>query len=338
MSVGSYLSRRLLASIIVLVGVSIVIFLLARIMPGDPARVALGPTATAEMVERLRDRLHLNDSIPTQYYYFLEGLTEGDLGLSLYTNRPVVTDLAEFFPATFELVLYAGLFMVLAGVPLGILSARHRDTVADNVARVIALLGVVTPTFVWAIFLMLLFAFALDLLPVIGRLSEGVEPPPTVTGLYTVDALIAGQFSTFLDAIVHLLLPAVALALTGMGQAARLTRTNMVESFQKPFIEFARAFSYGEREMALKYALRPAMIPTLTILGLDFAVMLGNAFLVEAVFLWGGMAQYGIEAILHKDLNAIVGIVLVIATFFLIVNVVIDLVVAYLNPRIRLAA
>ena len=338
MSVGVYLSRRLIASIVVLVGVSIVIFLLARIMPGDPARVALGPTATPEMVERLRERLHLNDSVPAQYYYFLEGLSEGDLGLSLYTNRPVVTDLAEFFPATFELVLYAGLFMVLAGLPLGILAARHRDTVTDNVARVIALLGVVTPTFVWAIFLMLLFAFALDLLPVIGRLSEGLAPPPIVTGLYTVDALLAGQFSTFVNAIVHLILPAVALGLTGMGQAARLTRTNMVESFQQPYIELARAYNYGERELALKYALRPAMIPTLTILGLDFAVMLGNAFLVEAVFVWGGMAQYGIEAILHKDLNAIVGTVLVIATFFLIVNVVIDLVVAYLNPRIRLIA
>ena len=338
MSIGGYLLRRLFTSVIVLIGVSIVIFFIARVIPGDPARFALGPMASPEMVERLRERLHLNESVPVQYYYFLEGLTEGDLGISLYSNRPVVTDLAQFFPATFELVLYAGLFMVLAGVPLGILAARHRDTLTDNVARVVALLGVVTPTFVWAIFLMLIFAFALDLLPVIGRLSEGIEAPPRITGLYTFDALAAGQFAVFADALVHLILPAVALALTGMGQAARLTRTNMVESFGRPYIEFARAYGYGERETAFKYALRPAMIPTLTVLGLDFAVMLGNAFLVEAVFVWGGMAQYGIEAILRKDLNAIVGTVLVIGTFFLIVNVIIDLVVAYLNPRIRLTA
>ena len=337
MSVARYLSRRLLASVIVLIGVSIVIFLLARLIPGDTARIAAGARATADMVERIRERLHLDESLPVQYYYFLKGLSEGDLGLSIYSNRPVVVDIAEFFPATFELVLFSGLVMVLIGVPLGIVAARHRDGLTDNVARVVALLGVVTPTFVWAIFLMLLFSFALDLLPTIGRLSDNVAPPPRITGLYTIDALAAGQFAVFADAAAHLILPAVALALTGMGQAARLTRTNMVESFQRPYAEFARAYNFSEREMAFKYALKPAMIPTLTILGLDFAVMLGNAFLVETVFGIGGMARYGIEAIMHKDLNGIIGTVLVIATFFLIVNVIIDLVVAYLNPRVRLA-
>ncbi len=337
MSIGRYLFRRFLASIIVLFGVSIVIFLMARLIPGDTARIAAGPRATAEMVENIRARLHLDESLPMQYYYFLKGLSEGDLGMSIYTNRAVVRDIAEFFPATFELVLVSGLVMVLVGVPLGILSARYRDGLTDNVARVVALLGVVTPTFVWAIFLMLLFSFALDLLPTIGRLSDGVTPPPRITGLYTVDALVAGQLAVFWDAAIHLILPAVALALTGMGQAARLTRTNMIESFQRPYSEFARAYNFSEREMAFKYALKPAMIPTLTILGLDFAVMLGNAFLVETVFGIGGMARYGIDAIMHKDLNGIIGTVLVIATFFLIVNVVIDLVVAFLNPRVRLA-
>ena len=339
MSVGRYLSRRFIASIIVLIGVSIVIFLLARLIPGDTARIAAGPRATPEMVEMLRARLHLDESLPVQYYYFLKGLvTEGDLGMSIYTNRAVTTDIVEFFPATFELVLFSGLFMVLIGVPLGILSARHRDGLTDNVARVVALLGVVTPTFVWAIFLMLAFAYAIDLFPTIGRLSDGVTPPPRITGIYTIDALAAGQLAVFADAALHLILPSFALALTGMGQAARLTRTNMIESFQRPYSEFARAYNFGPQEMAFKYALKPAMIPTLTILGLDFSVMLGNAFLVEMVFGIGGMARYGVDAIMHKDLNGIIGTVLVIATFFLIVNVIIDLVVAYLNPRVRLAA
>ena len=153
MPLTKYFLNRIWASIFVLFGVSVLIFLIARAIPGDPARMALGPRASAEMVEQLRDRLHLNDSIPVQYYHFLRGVTEGDLGMSLYTKRPVVQDLAEYFPATFELVLFAGLIMVMVGIPLGILSARHQDRLTDNVARIIALLGVVTPTFVWAIFL-----------------------------------------------------------------------------------------------------------------------------------------------------------------------------------------
>jgi len=171
-SVGRYLSRRFIASIIVLIGVSIVIFLLARLIPGDTARIAAGPRATPEMVELLRARLHLDESLPVPDSYFLKGLvTEGDLGMSIYTNRAVTIDIVEFFPATFELVLFSGLFMVLIGVPLGILSARHRDGLTDNIARVVALLGVVTPTFVWAIFLMLAFAYAIDLFPTITNLA-----------------------------------------------------------------------------------------------------------------------------------------------------------------------
>jgi len=331
-----YFLKRIGASIFVLFGVSIVIFLIARAIPGDPARMALGPRASSEMVEQLRERLHLNDSIPVQYYHFLRGVSEGDLGISLYTKRPVVKDLAEYFPATFELVIFSGLIMVGVGIPLGIISARHQDRLTDSVARIFALLGVVTPTFVWAIFFMLIFAYWLDFLPIMGRLSETVSPPPHVTGMYAFDALFAGQWHTFKDALSHIVMPAGALALSGLGQAARLTRTNMLESFGRPYIEMARAYNFSELQTSLKYALKPAMIPTLTILGLDFAVMLGNAFLVEKVFAWGGLAQYGVEAIFYKDLNAIVGTVLVIAMFFLIVNMIIDLVVAYLNPRIRL--
>jgi len=331
-----YFLNRIWASIFVLFGVSVLIFLIARAIPGDPARMALGPRASTEMVEQLRDRLHLNDSIPVQYYHFLRGVTEGDLGMSLYTKRPVVQDLAEYFPATFELVLFAGLIMVMVGIPLGILSARHQDRLTDNVARIIALLGVVTPTFVWAIFFMLIFAYVLDILPVMGRLGETVDPPPHITGMYVFDSILAGQWQTCKDALIHMIMPAAALALSGLGQAARLTRTNMLESFGRPYTEMARAYNFTEMQTSMKYALRPAMIPTLTILGLDFAVMLGNAFLVEEVFAWGGLAQYCVSAIFYKDLNGIVGTVLVISMFFLLVNMIIDLIVAYLNPRIRL--
>lgn len=331
----AYLAKRLAIAVFVLFGVSIVIFLVARVIPGDPARVALGPLATSEQVALLRQRLHLDDPLPVQYWHFLTGVLQGDFGRSLYTQRAVTTDLAQFAPATIELVLASALLMMLVGIPLGVAAAHYRDRPMDHGARIVALLGIVTPNFVWAIILVLIFSYALGIMPVIGRLPAGVIPPPHVTGLYTVDALIAGDLAKFGQAVKHLTLPAIALALSGIGQAARLTRSNMLQSYGQDYIKLARAYGFSERSVALKYALRPALIPTLTILGLDFASKLGNAFLIEAVFSWPGMARYGVSAILNKDLNAIVGTVMVIAVAFVLINLVIDVLVTYLDPRIR---
>ena len=333
-----FLLNRVVSMALVLFGVSVLIFAIARVIPGDPARIALGPLASAEQVERLRERLHLNEPLPVQYYEFLKGVFRGDLGISLYTNRAVVTDLVSFLPATLELVLVAGLLMVVIGVPLGVMAGRNRDGPVDNISRIVSLMGVVTPSFVWAIFLMLLFSFALGVLPVAGRISESVALPEPITGLILLDSLIRGHWSIFGDALAHIVLPALALAAAGIGQAARLTRANVAEAFNRQYVELARAFNFGELKLAAVYVLRPALIPTLTILGLDFAAMLGNAFLVEAVFGWPGVARYGVQAILHKDLNGIVGTVLVISMMFLMVNMVVDLTVAFLNPRIRLGA
>lgn len=330
-----YLGRRLLISVSVLFGVSILIFVIARVIPGDPARIALGPLASQEQVESLRQELYLDRPLPLQYLEFVKRLLQGDLGMSLYTKRAVTTDLAEFFPATLELVLVGGVLMVLVGLPLGIFAAYYRNRWPDNLARILSLLGVVTPSFVWAIFLILVFAYWVAVLPVAGRLGDAFLPPPRVSGMVTLDALLAGRWATFWDALQHMILPATALAMAGLGQAARLTRANMIETYGKPYIEMARAFGIRESTIAFKYALRPAMIPTLTILGLDLAAMLGGAFLVEAVFNWPGMARYAVQAIIRKDLNAIVGTTLVIAAFFLLINIVVDLIVGYLNPRIR---
>lgn len=331
----SFIGRRLLASIGVLIGVSIVIFVIARVIPGDPARIALGPMANEAQVQNLRQQLYLDQPLPLQYVEFVKRLVQGDLGISLYTNRPVTAELAQSFPATLELVLIAGLLMVVLGIPMGILAAYFRNKWPDAATRIISLLGVTTPSFVWAIFLMLLFSYALGWLPTLGRISFGTQPPPTITGLFTVDSILTGRWGTFWNAFKHLLLPASALALSGLGQAARLTRANMLETYSKPYVEMARAFGVRERTVAMKYALRPAMIPTLTVLGLDFAAMLGNAFLVEIVFGWPGMARYAVQTMLHKDLNGIVGVTLVIAAVFLVVNLIVDLLVGWINPRIR---
>lgn len=327
---------RLATSVLVLWGVSVLIFAIARVIPGNPARIALGPSATPEQVEKLGKALHLDAPMWEQYGYFLRDLARGDLGISLYTNRPVLTDIAQFLPATLELVFVAGFLMVVIGMPLGILSARYRGGPVDNLIRVISLLTVSAPGFVWAVILMLLFAFFFPIFPIAGRISDSFSIP-SVTGSIILDTLIAGDLAAFADAAHHIVLPAFALSLSGIGQAARLTRANMVETYEKPYVEMARSYGFPERRIANRYAFRPSLIPSLTIIGLDFASMLGNAFLVEAVYAWPGLSRYGVAVILRKDLNAIVGTVLIISATFLIVNIIVDLLIAIINPRIRLS-
>ena len=317
-----------------LIGVSMLIFAIARIIPGDPARIALGPNATPEQVANLRAAMHLDEPLVVQYGHFLADVSRGDLGTSLYTNRPVTVDIVQFLPATLELVLVAGVIMVALGLPLGILAARHRGRWPDHLVRIFALLTVSAPSFVWAVILMLLFAFYLPIFPIAGRISDIYEIE-RVTGFLTIDTLLAGNVAAFGDALSHIVLPAVALALSGIGQAARLTRANMVETYEKPYIEMAEAYGFFPSRIARVYAFKPSLIPSLTIIGLDFAAMLGNAFLVEAVFAWPGLSRYGVAVILRKDLNAIMGTVLIIALTFLIVNIIVDLLIAFLNPRIR---
>jgi len=328
------LVRRIGISVVVLIGVSMLIFAIARIIPGDPARIALGPNATAEQIAKLRGEMHLDENIVIQYGFFIKDLVSGDLGTSLYTNRPVSLYIAQFLPATLELVFLSGIIMVGLGLPLGILAARFRNKWPDHLVRALALLTVSAPSFVWAVILMLLFAYYLPLFPIAGRLSD-IYDIERVTGFLTVDTLIAGNFAAFFDVWHHLILPAVALALSGIGQAARLTRANMVETYEKPYIEMAQAYGFFPHRIARLYAFKPSLIPSLTIIGLDFAAMLGNAFLVEAVFAWPGLSRYGVNVILRKDLNAIMGTVLIIALTFLIVNIIVDLFIAVLNPRIR---
>jgi peptide/nickel transport system permease protein len=334
LSTSQYFIKRVFISIIVFFGVSIVIFCLARLIPGDPARIALGPFATKEMVEQYREALHLNESIFIQYKIFIINLFQGDLGISTYTKRPVLVDLISYFPATLELVLMSGTLMILIGMPLGILSGKFRDTFIDHIARIFSLLGVVTPSFLWAIILMLCFAYLIPIFPVAERMDERLTPPTIVTGLLLIDSLLEGNFKVFADAFSHLILPALAIAMPAIGNVARLTRTNLSDVYDKQYIEFARSYSYSELKIATKFALKPASIPTVTIIGLDFALMLGNAFLVETVFVWPGMAKYGVEVILAKDLNGIVATVLIITFFYLIINMLVDFIVLLLNPRI----
>ncbi len=334
----SFILHRALHSIFVLLGLSIVIFVIARVMPGDPARMAVGARAPQWVVDNIREQMHLNDPLPLQYVYWLTDAVQGKFGISLVTRRDVAIDIRETFPATLELALFAGVLMGTFGILLGTISARHKDGWIDNFVRILSYLGVVTPSFIFAIIFMLVFGYGLRWFPTIGRLSEGLARPPTVTGLLTVDALLAGNLAVFWNALKHLVLPAVALAMGGMAQEARITRSSMSDNLQKDYIAAERALGVPERMVAGRFLLKPSLIPTISILGLDFAATLGNAFLVELIFNWPGISRYGINAMLRKDLNAISAVILVLGVVFILVNIVVDLVVAQLDPRIRLSA
>ena len=334
----SFILNRALHSIFVLLGLSVVIFTISRVMPGDPARMAVGSRAPQWVVDNIREQMHLNDSLPVQYFYWLTDALHGDFGISLVTRRDVAQDIREFFPATLELALFAGVMMGVLGITLGTISARHKDKWVDNVVRVLSYLGVVTPSFVFAIIFLLVFGYVLDWFPTMGRLSDSLTRPPVVTGLMTVDALLAGDLAVFWDAVHHLVLPATALAMGGIAQEARITRATMSDNLMKDYIGAERALGVPERVIMGKFLLKPSLIPTISILGLDFAATMSNAFLVELIFVWPGLSRYGINAMLRKDLNAIAAVIMVLGVVFILVNILVDVVVVQLDPRIRLSA
>ena len=335
MQFANYLVRRLVYSVFVMLGLSIVIFFIARLLPGDPARLALGPFASQEQVENLRHLMGMDKPLHLQYWMYITGIFKGDFGLSFQTRRNVLLDIQHYLPATVELVSCAILWVLLLGVPLGVLAARYKDSWPDNLVRVITFVGVAVPPFVVGLILQLIFSYLLGILPTTGRLTLTVSPPPPRTGFYLIDSLFAGEFYTFLDALKHIILPSFAVAMTGIGQIARLTRAGMSDVASQDYIESARGFGIPGRLIALKYMLRPALVPPLTIMGLTFASELSNAFLVETVFAWPGLAKYGIRAILRKDFNAVMGVVLVVGFAFVVINFIVDVLAGLIDPRIR---
>ena len=329
-----YILHRLLWSVFVLFGLSILIFCIARVIPGDAATMALGTRATEEAKELYREQNHLNEPIPVQYVYWLKSAVQGDFGQSTQTRRAVSSDVAEFLPATLELILFAAILEIVGGLLLGVLCARYAGSWFDNLIRVVSYVGISVPAFVWAILFMLTFSFLIPILPTIGRISAGITVP-SVTGFLLIDSLIAGNFQAFGDVLKHLIMPGTALALAGIAQSARITRGSMLENVEKDYVGSEIASGMPLRRVYARYILRPAASPTVAIIALDIAAMLGNAFLVEVIYSYPGISKYGINAILNKDLNAIVAVVLVIGVTFLIVNILVDIISSILDPRIR---
>jgi peptide/nickel transport system permease protein len=320
--------------VLVMLGLSMLIFVLVRAIPGDPARMALGPESSPEQVQNLRRELALDRPLPVQYYLFIKGIFDGKMGMSLVTMRDVSKDLVQRYPATVELVFTALFLAIILGVPFGVISALHKDRFIDHVSRLFAFTGLSLPRYWIGLMLQLLISFQLGWLPFIGRIT-GV-PPDHITGLYLVDSLLTGNLTAFGDSLRHILLPAITLALSPMAQIVRLCRANMIEQLRKDYSIVARINGMPENLNIYKYMLKNALTSVLTITGLIAGWMIGNAFLVEAVFAWPGVAFYGINSVIRKDFNAVVGVTLLVGLGYSIINFIVDLLYGYLDPRIRL--
>ncbi|MFD1647938.1 ABC transporter permease [Haloarchaeobius litoreus] len=330
----SYLIKRGLSTIPMFVGLSVLIFTLARVIPGRPARLALGPRASDEAVQSLRDQMGLDKPLWEQYLDYVGGVVQGDLGQSLISNRNVATDLLEYFPATFELTTLAMIIAIFVGVPLGVIAGQHKDRWPDNASRLFSFFNVSLPPFWAGILLQLVVAFQLGWLPATGRVGDVSPMPIETTGLLLVDSALAFNVPAFVSSSQHLILPAITLSLAPIADIARMTRSSFIEEYDKDYVEGLRTHGIPERLIAYKYVLRRSFASTLTIIGLDYGFLLGSAFVVEIVFSWPGMASYGVEAILQKDINAMVGVTLVVGASFLLVNFVVDVLYGVFDPRV----
>lgn len=336
MRMKDYIIRRLILLIPVLLGVSMISFALMEALPGDPAYAWVGERGTDEQIEQARETYHLNDPLHVRYFAYMKSLITGDLGYSHSQHRPVADCIKDFFPATFELTVISIILCALMGIPLGVISAVKKDKPIDHITRIVALTGVSMPIFWLGLLLILVFYFYLGWLPGGGRYDSLLGPPAKVTGLNTVDAILAGDFTRFKDAIRHLILPAFALSYHSMGIILRMTRSSMLDVMQQDYIRTARAKGLSERKVVYKHTLRNALIPTTTVIGLAFGGLLGGAILTETIFSWPGMGRFMFNSISGRDYPAIMGCTILISIIYIIANLIVDLSYAFLDPRIRL--
>jgi peptide/nickel transport system permease protein len=335
--VGAYIAGRLLLALVALAGLTVITFVVSHAVPADPLVANLGQQASQrpEIVAAFRAKWGLDQPLETQYLRFLRGLVVGDLGVSINTRRPVTRDLAQFLPATVELSTVAIVFAVAVGLPLGVLSAIYRDSPVDHLARMVSLVGVSIPIFWLATVSLVVFYWALGIAPGPGRLGSGVAAPPPVTGFYLVDSLLARDPQAFGSALAHLVLPALVLSSSIMGLVTRVTRSSMLEVLSTDFMRTARAKGLAERVVVIRHALRNALIPTVTILGLAYGGLLSGAVMTETIFAWPGLGRYAFEAAVSNDFPSIMGVTFIIALMYVLANLAVDLVYGVLDPQIR---
>jgi ABC-type dipeptide/oligopeptide/nickel transport system permease component len=331
---SAYLGRRMLSAVLAMLGVVVIVFLVTRVL-GDPVRLILGPRATPEQYEELRRSLGYDDPLWQQFASYVGGLVQGDLGVSRYTLQPVTTEIFERFPATVELAGAGMLLGLLWTIPLGAMAARRPGGIVDRISQVLVEFGVAIPSFWLGLLLIYLLFYLLGVAPApVGQLEVGGVPPPRITGLLTVDSLLAGDLSTFRSAIAHLTLPAITLAVTSTPPILQLTRNSMIEVLRSDFVRGARSFGLPERTIHW-YAFKNALLPVLTMAAMTFGFLLGGTVLVETVFSWPGVGLYAIQSMQRFDYEPVLGVVLLASAVYVLVYFVADLLAMLVDPRVR---
>jgi len=334
-----YIIRRLLLMIPLLLGITLIAFTISHAVPGNPIAANLGQKAMSDpkIVAAFEKEWGLDKPVAQQYLIYLGKLVQGDMGRSIKSRRAVIEDLRAFLPATIELATAAVLFGLLTGMALGILSALWRNSWVDHVARLISLLGVSIPVFWLALLALFVLYSRLGWFPGPGRIDVGMQVPDRITGLLTVDSLIAGNWPVFRNVLSHLMLPALVLGSYTTGLITRVTRSAMLEVLGADYIRTARAKGLSERITLIRHALRNALIPVITVIGFSYGNLLAGTVLTESIFAWPGIGQYAYRASTSLDFPAIMGVSLVIALIFILVNLVVDVLYFLIDPRLRVA-
>ncbi|MFI6318028.1 ABC transporter permease [Nonomuraea sp. NPDC050556] len=333
-----FLLKRILIAVLLAWGITLVTFVLTNLVPGDPVAANLGQRALGDpaIVAQWRSEHGLDQPLPQQYLIHLGGILQGDLGTSQQSHRPVSQDLAEAVPATLELAGAAIVVSLVLGVAFGVIAALRRDRLSDHVLRVLSLIGISVPTFWLALVAFYVFFYRLQITPGSGRVDAALGAPPAVTGLHTVDALLAGRWDIFTSAAGHLVTPALVLALYTIGLLTRFTRSAVLEVLGHDYVRAARAKGLPGRTILFRYVLRSALVPIITVAGLAFGSLLSGTVLVEAIFAWPGVGQYAYKSATTLDLPAVMGVGLVVGVVYLVINLVVDVLYGVIDPRVRL--
>jgi peptide/nickel transport system permease protein len=333
---AKYIVRRLLGAIPVLIGLSIILFSFVHLLPGDPAAAILGQHATPERVAAMREYLGLDLPLWQQYLRYVGGLFQGDLGSSIINNQPLLRELLTRFPATIELTVAAMIYAAGVGIPLGRFAARHAQGWSDGAVTVISLLGISIPVFVLGLTLQYIFAVQLGILPAGGR----IDPRANLqiqSNFVLIDSLLMGRPDLFIDGIRHLILPAIALGSIPLAIITRITRASVLDVSNEDHVRTARAKGLTEKRVDSRHIMRNAWLPVVTVMGIQVGGLLGGAVITETVFAWDGVGRFVVEAINNRDYLVVQNTILFFALVFLVVNLIVDILYAFLNPRIRYA-
>ncbi|MBD9157444.1 MAG: ABC transporter permease [Lachnospiraceae bacterium] len=332
-----FIGKRLIYLVVMLFGVATLVFILTKMIPGDPTVANLSQRALndPEVVAAYRAKYGLDQSVFVQYILYIKNLLHLDLGTSIRTNKPVLDELARCYPATIELALFAIILAALLGILFGVISAMKRNSILDQMVRALSVTGVSIPSFWFALLVLYFFYYKLHIFPGPGRLSNSFSAPATVTGMYVIDSLIEGNPAKALDALQHLILPGLVLAAFTMGLITRTTRSNLLDVMSTDYIRTARAKGLSRVGLIVRHALGNALIPVLTVIGLGLGNLLGGMVLVETIFNWPGVGQFAYESVLSVDYPSIIGVALLIALNYMVINTVVDILYGVIDPRVR---